>query len=238
MRSFLLATLDELAASPLTIVAGYTGSGKTPLINDLSNGIDLEGAANHRGSSFGSYVSAVRTQVNFDNVLAVEVLKKQAHGCQSFVLEDEGRNVGSVNLPLSLHQAMQQAPIVVIDDPFEVRLQRLLDDYVIRMQADFVGSYGEDQGWLKFASYLEKGLFSIRKRLGHSRYSDILALQQQAVIDQRQCGDMTAHLAWLTAILEQYYDPMYDYQLSQKAERIVYRGNYAEVQAWLQMQTN
>lgn len=238
MRSFLLTTLDELAASPLTIIAGYTGSGKTTLINNLSNGIDLEGAAHHRGSSFGSYVSAASTQINFDNILAVEVLKKQDRGYQAFVLEDEGRNVGSVNLPLSLHLAMQQAPLVVIDDPLEVRLERLLEDYVIRMQADFVHTYGDEDGWLKFASYLEKGLFSIRKRLGHARYSDILVLQQQAVIDQQQRGDMTAHLAWLTAILEQYYDPMYDYQLSKKSERIVYRGNYADVQAWLIAHSN
>lgn len=233
LRRYLLETLDGMCERPLTIIGGFTGSGKTLLINALKNGIDLEGAAHHRGSSFGRYVSAQSSQINFDNILAIDVLKKQAKGCQSFILEDEGRNVGSVNLPVKLHKAMQLAPIAVIEDPLDVRLERLLDDYVIRMQTDFVATYGEEEGWTQFSAYLERGLFSIRKRLGYERYSEILNRQQQAVSAQRQTGAVTDHLDWLTQILEQYYDPMYSYQLSKKAERIIYRGDYNEVQSWL-----
>jgi tRNA 2-selenouridine synthase len=233
LRRFLLETIEGVTQLPLTIVAGCTGSGKTQLINALKNGLDLEGAANHRGSSFGSYVSAQRSQISFDNTLAIDIVKKQALGCQSFILEDEGRNVGSVNVPVSLYKAMQLASIAVIEDPVDVRLERLLDDYVIRMQADFVAAYGEDDGWIKFSAYLEKGLLSIRKRLGQERYENILTRQQRAVNVQRLTGAADDHLDWLTLILEQYYDPMYQYQLSKKADRIVYRGAYAEVQAWL-----
>lgn len=233
LRRFLLETIDGATHLPLTIIAGCTGSGKTQLINAVKNGLDLEGAANHRGSSFGSYVSAQRSQISFDNTLAIDILKKQAQGCQSFILEDEGRNVGSVNVPMQLHKAMQAAPIAVIEDPVDVRLDRLLDEYVIRMQGDFVAAYGEDAGWIKFSAYLEKGLLSIRKRLGHERYENILMRQQRAVNVQRHTGAADDHLDWLALILEQYYDPMYQYQLGKKADRIVYRGAYAEVQAWL-----
>ncbi len=233
LRSFLLETIDSINHLPLTIVAGCTGSGKTLLINTLKNGLDLEGAANHRGSSFGSYVSAQRSQISFDNTLAVDILKKQAQGCQSFILEDEGRNVGSVNVPLLLHKAMQVAPIAVVEDPIDVRLGRLLDEYISRMQGDFVAAYGEVLGWMKFSAYLEKGLLSIRKRLGHERHANILTLQQRAVNVQRQTGRVDDHLDWLALILEQYYDPMYHYQLGKKADRIVFRGAYDDVQAWL-----
>ncbi len=233
LRRFLLATIESVAASPFTLLAGFTGCGKTQLINSLPNGLDLEGAANHRGSSFGRYVTAQRTQINFDNTLAIDILKKQAQGCQSFILEDEGRNVGSVNVPISIYKAMQVAPIAVIDDPLDVRLARLLDDYVIRMQHDFVAVYGEEKGWHQFAAYLEKGLFSIRKRLGHERYSHIVALQQRAIKLQQLSNVADDHLEWLTLILEQYYDPMYRYQLNKKAERIVFRGDYDAVQSWL-----
>jgi tRNA 2-selenouridine synthase len=34
-------------------------------------------------------------------------------------------------------------------------------------------------------------------------------------------------------LLEEYYDPMYRYQLEKKAEKIVFRGNGPEVAAWL-----
>ena len=40
------------------LVSGRTGSAKTPLIQSLENGIDLEGHANHRGSAFGRRLDA------------------------------------------------------------------------------------------------------------------------------------------------------------------------------------
>ena len=52
----------------MTLIGGNTGCGKTIMVNEIANGIDLEGAANHRGSSFGRYVTAQRTQINFENV--------------------------------------------------------------------------------------------------------------------------------------------------------------------------
>jgi tRNA 2-selenouridine synthase len=233
MRRFLLDTIEAISAYPLTIVAGYTGSGKTLLVNELKNGLDLEGAANHRGSSFGRYVTEQHTQINFDNILAVDIVKKQALGCRSFILEDEGKNVGSANVPLSLYAAMQTAPIAIIEDPFDVRLERLRSDYVVRMKHDFITTYGEDEGWTKLEAYLERGLYSIRKRLGLERYAQILLEQKQALATHRSSGDINPHFGWLTQLLELYYDPMYHYQLSKKTDRVQYRGDYAQVKAWL-----
>ncbi len=49
-------------------------------------------------------------------------------------------------------------------------------------------------------------------------------------------GSVVEHEAWLAPLLEQYYDPMYTYQLSKKADRIVFRGDYQAVKAWFEAQ--
>ena len=48
---------NSLAPSSVYVLGGYTGSGKTAILNELSirgeQFLDLEGFANHRGSAFG-----------------------------------------------------------------------------------------------------------------------------------------------------------------------------------------
>ncbi|MDU4231945.1 MAG: tRNA 2-selenouridine(34) synthase MnmH, partial [Klebsiella grimontii] len=34
-------------------------------------------------------------------------------------------------------------------------------------------------------------------------------------------------------LLNEYYDPMYRYQLGKKAEKIIFRGSWQDVAAWL-----
>ncbi|ELR63682.1 Selenophosphate-dependent tRNA 2-selenouridine synthase [Photobacterium marinum] len=233
LRRFLIDTIEQVAAQPMTLIGGNTGCGKTIMVNELGNGIDLEGAANHRGSSFGRYVTEQRTQINFENVLAVEMLKKQERGFTHFVYEDEGRIIGSANVPLALNEAMQHAKIAVVNDPVDVRIGRLIDDYVVRMQRDFVARDGEELGWINFAEYLARGMFGIRKRLGLERYEALLNVQQQAVKAMQINGSLDGHDDWLRPLLVEYYDPMYTYQLSKKADRIVFRGEYDEVKDWL-----
>ncbi|HAE04409.1 MAG TPA: tRNA 2-selenouridine(34) synthase MnmH, partial [Gammaproteobacteria bacterium] len=46
-----------------------------------------EGLANHRGSAFGNTTTPQPTQINFENALAIELIKKQA--CSHLVFEDE-----------------------------------------------------------------------------------------------------------------------------------------------------
>jgi tRNA 2-selenouridine synthase len=58
-----------------------------------------------------------------------------------------------------------------------------------------------------------------------------------AAFDQHESGDTEAHLHWVSALLEWYYDPMYDYQLTRKAERVVYRGDASAVRDFLEAQS-
>ena len=70
-RSYLMEQLDPqlISAEPIS-VGGRTGSGKTLLLGGLKNVVDLEAIANHRGSSFGRFISKQPTQIDFENQLA------------------------------------------------------------------------------------------------------------------------------------------------------------------------
>jgi tRNA 2-selenouridine synthase len=59
---------------------------------------------------------------------------------------------------------------------------------------------------------------------------------QDALTQQANTGDTTAHYDWVRFILLDYYDPMYDYQISKKQERLVFTGTPAEVRDYLQTQ--
>jgi tRNA 2-selenouridine synthase len=141
--------------------------------------------------------------------------------------------IGSNHLPESLREQMSQASIVVVEDPFAVRLDRLRDEYFGQMWRAFLRAYGEEAGWQEYNDYLHQGLFAIRRRLGLQRFSELTVLLDSALIEQRRTGGTEAHDAWLAPLLNDYYDPMYRYQLEKKADNVVYRGAWNDVAAWL-----
>jgi tRNA 2-selenouridine synthase len=66
--------------------------------------------------------------------------------------------IGSNHLPECLRDRMAEAPIVVVEDPFDVRLERLREEYFDHMWADFSAAYGEEAGWKEYSEYLHHGL--------------------------------------------------------------------------------
>ncbi|MEY0173798.1 tRNA 2-selenouridine(34) synthase MnmH [Providencia rettgeri] len=232
LRQTAIDAVNELVQRPIVLVGGCTGNGKTTLVHQLANGIDLEGLAHHRGSSFGRTLQQQHSQATFENYLAVALLKKAQH-CQRWVLEDEGRAIGANSLPLELRTQMEKAPIAIIEDPFELRLERLKYEYFDRMTQDFLATFGFERGWQEYSDYLHHGLLAIRKRLGSQRTIELTHLLDLALADQKTTGDTQTHFSWLIPLLNEYYVPMYCYQLSKKQHRIIFRGNYKEVEHWL-----
>lgn len=53
LRQTAIQATRQLAQKPILLIGGCTGSGKTQLVRQQPNGVDLEGLARHRGSSFG-----------------------------------------------------------------------------------------------------------------------------------------------------------------------------------------
>jgi len=233
MRTFLLDTTQHAVDEcDFVILGGLTGTGKTDVLVQLDNSLDLEGHANHRGSSFGKRASGQPAQIDFENRLAIDLLKQRARGTEQFVLEDEGRMVGSCTVPLALYQGMQQYTLVWLEDAFEDRVERILRDYVVNLCAEFTALHGEEEGFRLYAERLLQSLSNIQKRLGGERYQRLLAIMQTA-LDEQRSGAVALHRDWIAGLLREYYDPMYAYQRESKASRIEFAGDQATVIAYL-----
>jgi tRNA 2-selenouridine synthase len=76
LRQAAIQATDELVQRPIVLIGGCTGNGKTQLVCSRPDGIDLEGLAHHRGSSFGRTLQPQHPQATFENHLAVSLLKK------------------------------------------------------------------------------------------------------------------------------------------------------------------
>ncbi len=234
-RNYLMEALQpqNITRTPI-ILGGYTGSGKTILLNQLENAIDLEGIANHRGSSFGQHVTPQPSQITFENNLAYALIQHQEKGYQHIILEDEGRHVGTSYLPKELYTYFNTAGLVIIDVPLEERVQITLKEYVVEAQAEYIHAASSDeQGLSDWLAYIEQSIYRVRKRLGSDRYQHMLTLVQEAYKHQLATGDYTHHMAWIRFFLTDYYDPMYHYQLETTTKPILYRGNTQEVLAYL-----
>ncbi|HRO68353.1 MAG TPA: tRNA 2-selenouridine(34) synthase MnmH, partial [Pseudobdellovibrionaceae bacterium] len=134
-RNFLLNETQRLCeASRFLVIAGATGSGKTHLLTTLPKGksiVDLEGLAAHRGSAFGALDRAQPSQGVFENRLALTLMKSRAQGADApIVLEDESWTIGKVTLPPALYHRMAEAPLVLVTEPLESRVERIFEDYV------------------------------------------------------------------------------------------------------------
>ena len=121
------------------ILAGYTGSGKTEVLQALKEKsesvIDFEFIAKHKGSAFGDIgMPQQPTQEMFENLLAYE-LKKCSEasplggGLVGVWLEDESQRIGFVNIPNDLWENMRRSPVYFLDIPFEKRLQHITEEY-------------------------------------------------------------------------------------------------------------
>ncbi|WP_248766041.1 tRNA 2-selenouridine(34) synthase MnmH [Pseudomonas protegens] len=237
MRTFLLDTTEQaLQQCDFVLLGGMTGTGKTQVLGQLDNALDLEGHANHRGSSFGRRATGQPSNIDFENRLAVDLLKKRERGVQSFVLEDENRMIGSCALPLPLYQSMQGLPMVWLEDRLDSRVQRILDDYVVNLSAEFVAVHGEE-GFALFAERLLESLNKIHKRLGGERHQRLFLLMEAALAEQARSGDVELHRAWIEGLLGEYYDPMYAFQRESKGARIEFSGEHGAVLDYLRQRS-
>lgn len=149
-----------------------------------------------------------------------------------WVLEDEGHMIGANHLPESLRLRMAQSPLAVVEDPFDVRLERLREEYFDRMYRDFIAVYGEEKGWQAYGEYLHHGLFAIRRRLGLQRFAQLTERLDEALVQQQRTASTEAHLPAGTAA-GRILRPDVSLSVGEKAGKIVFRGSWQEVAAWL-----
>ena len=213
LRRFCLDVLERSAERPFVLVGGRTGSGKTKVVQAIANHVDLEALANHRGSAFGGHQTPQPPPVAFENALAVALLRLDDEAPVG--VEDESRTIGRLAIPAPVYDAMQRAPIVVLEAEKATRIENIYQEYVVHAACP--------------REHLLAALARIQRRLGGTRYQHIAALMANAF--DRASAEL--HRQWIERLLEWYYDPMYDYQLGRKEERIVQRGPAEEMTAYL-----
>ncbi len=234
MRQYLIDVIDTAPSEqPVLSLSGMTGSGKTDFLQTRKEAIDLEAIANHRGSSFGKNIEPQPTQINFENHLAIALLKHQAIVNPCLLLEDESFLIGRSALPQTFYSAMQGANILVLEEDDDARQARLLEEYVHKMQRGFTEKLGQEAGFSAFSQYLLQSLNSIRKRLGGKQHQELQEVMQQALNQQLSQNQTSHHLDWIALLLHKYYDPMYEYQLQKKAGKILFRGSHQAMHEWL-----
>jgi tRNA 2-selenouridine synthase len=240
MRRFLLDSLEPTSAAlPLLLLSGRSGTGKTRVIEALDHAVDLEGLARHRGSAFGRRPGGQPTQSDFENRLAIALLRlhalQAANGPCPVVLEDESKLVGHRLIPPSLYLQMKKSPRVFIEEPLGSRVQVTLEDYVCGPLAEYVQFHGETEALDRLGAELLGSLDRIRNRLGGSRHNAFRQALQSALDEQARSGAVEGHRAWIRALLAEYYDPLYDHALRRQGEigPPLFVGSRAEVTAFL-----
>ena len=199
-RSAVLASFAE--PRNLIILGGKTGSGKTDILKELARQgeqiIDLEGLANHKGSTYGAIGQLPQPSTEqFENLIFRQW--RTLDPTRRIWLEDESRNVGSCFVPMPLWEQMRTATVAFVDTPKNLRISRLVAEYA-----------GIDHGLLVEATE------RIRKRLGGKVTKD--ALEALARNDYATVADLTLD----------YYDKAYLHGLSQRDPATIYQLEITE----------
>lgn len=175
----------------LLVLSGMTGCGKTEILHEIkklgAQMIDLEGMANHKGSTFGHVGQKLQPSTEqYENNIAA--LWRSFDFSKPVWIEDESRNVGRVQVPETLFALMTRATVLGIDFPRTYRVDRLVAEYA-----------GIDD------TAIALSLQKIKDSLGNQNVQNL-----QLLLSNRQ------YPAFVDKILD-YYDQSYDYGLKRRA---------------------
>ena len=229
-RAFLTQRSEEITKDANTIIiGGRTGSGKTILLHKLNNAIDLEGLANHRGSSFGKFLSSQPAQIDFEDALYYKLIQHDALEHKHLVIEHESTRIGNVYIPKPIFANFEKGSLVILETPLDERVDITYEEYVINSLKEYTKVFA-DEARDKWFKDLNASLDRIQKRLGSEAYLQIKALFLEAFKND----DVNQHKMWIKRLLNEYYDPMYDYQIKKSPIPILFRGNAKEIIEFLQ----
>jgi len=207
----------------IAIIGGPSGSGKTKVLLALRDIlgeqiIDLEGLANHSGSAFGFVGHAPQpTPQQYTNNVAMEWNSLDPE--RWVFIEDEGPNVGKVNLPVGLYRNMRTASAVLkLDIPKDIRVEVLREDYALpeKKAREDCGKNnspptdGKISNWL---SNMIEATRTLEKRIGKVKMNSMIAMLQ---------GGCYAEFA--NAALD-YYDGLYDKHIANEHGSANMKGN-------------
>lgn len=186
-RQWVVSELEKEHFPPtLYVLEGYTGTGKTVILEKLAADgypvINLEKLAGYRGSIFGQIGMHPNNQKTFDALLVEDFMQ---YTNEPFVfIEGESKRIGKVIIPEFLYRKKEHGVYFMIHMPMEERINNILREY-----------HPED--------YPEKFIESfqyVKKRIH-------MPIAKQIEIDLKD----GAYPSAIQRLLENYYDPMYDH---------------------------
>jgi tRNA 2-selenouridine synthase len=187
----------ESFSKPYTfkILSGSTGSAKTETLEELKKlgqqVIDLEGLAQHQGSTFGSMNKLIQpSQEQFENLFALELQEMDIE--KPIWLEDESVTIGKRVIPKPIWDLMRNTEVLKLEIPRSERIAFLNTHYGVL-----------DKDFLKVA------LQAITKRLGPLETK----LSLQAIEENRMKDFIDQVLV--------YYDKTYQKGISSRNQDLV-----------------
>jgi len=257
MRSSLLLDLEiSLKSLPIVLISGGTCSGKTLALKRMSRHVDLEGLANHRGSAFGAIAQDDQpAQQDFENSIMIE-LRKHRDSSSPVFMEDEGNMIGRRTLPVSMHALMNDFPLIILETPLQERIDICIQEYIQDPFQAFLGAGGQreydantnaddiNSNEEAHARIRNKGLDAVgqinkklQRKLGGTCNEgfDILGEIEKAfdLFKSTNASNVSGFRKPIQLLLKDYYDPMYDYQMSRKQKgEVLFCGSMEEIVKW------
>ncbi|WP_164667949.1 tRNA 2-selenouridine(34) synthase MnmH [Virgibacillus doumboii] len=189
-RQWVVSELDKKGFKPdLVVLNGYTGSGKTAILKQLSRDgypvMDLEKMANHRGSIFGHIGLEPSNQKKFESQLVQKMLQYQ--DAPFVFIEGESKRIGKAMLPEFFYEKKEHSTQLFVNLPIEERVKNILDDY---------------EPWNHPEKFMEA--FQVIKKRIHTPVA-------KEIQTDLQSGNYSNAVKLL---LEYYYDPRYEHTIS------------------------
>lgn len=185
-RNWNLEKLAQFTLNHPVILHGKTGVGKTLVLNQLDNALDLEGLAQHRGSMFGAIGKCPVTQKSFDAALLKRL--EALDNSHPVFIEGESRKIGKITLPAKLFGQMKTARSILLEASPGTRALRTVEEYIDK----YPDSHGE----------IRETILGLKRDLGKANI-------QRLVKD----FDDKKYQSCFEFILLNYYDRKYDYSL-------------------------
>ncbi len=167
------------------VLNGLTGVGKTHILQELQAigepVIDLEGAANHRGSNLGAIGTDGHQSVQcFENAVYDQLMRINSSYC---FIESESKRIGQVFVPKNMFSKMQAGSFLLMTATLSFRINALMNDY--SKEANF-------------KSGIMKGLPRIKPFMETEIYNTLIEAFEE--------NDL---LKFTELLLVHHYDPLY-----------------------------
>lgn len=170
------------------LINGNTGVGKTDILKSLQrlgcSVLDLEGAANHRGSILGSIgLGKCNSQKKFETNIYDQLMNAK----DKFIfVEAESQKIGSVTIPKFLSDKMRQGIQIFIDADIDYRAQNLKKDYIV------------NENWK------DESINAMNKLNKYISKEKIELLKNEIILGNFEFV--------AKELMEKYYDPMYGFK--------------------------